>query len=111
MGNVVRIPNTSAELVRFPVFAEQAGAQLNPTAVAPMFAFVDQGLDPVGVDDPLTYALTGSWDTVVRGSNTTYFAQFLSPTSLTSGKRYWIWVKMVQGGQDIRRRVGVLDSI
>ncbi len=99
-----RIDSTSLEYVRFPVWADTAGALANPTADVVKAAFIaNANAKPAAGDWK-----TAGWDQNVIGG---YVAQVLVGTggavTLTPGE-YYAWVQLTDGAEIVVRQVGQL---
>lgn len=99
-----RIDSTSLEHLRFPVFADTAGAPYNPTADTVAVAFMTAPNTKPATGD----WKTGGWDTTAIG---TYVATVLVGTggavALTPGT-YYVWVRITDNPEIIVREVGEL---
>lgn len=98
-----RVSSASVEYVRFPVFADAAGALVVPTSYTVQVAFLtsSSGLPQVG-----DWHAAG-WDQNAIG---TYVAQVLVGTGgvgLAAGT-YYVWIQITAAPETIVRQVGQL---
>lgn len=103
------LSSASLEYVRVPVSATVNGAKIDPTTDAVKFAFKSDGTTPVSGD-----FVTGSWETAVTGSTTTYLARCLvgpgGTTTLTAAT-YRVWVKITDSPEVPIRAVDWLTIV
>lgn len=100
----VRISSASTETLRCPVFADSAGALVNPSTYTVQFAFIASASALPQVGD----WKTGSWDTNIIGG---YVAQVLvgpSGAANPGSGSYYMWVQIVGAGETVVRQVGQL---
>lgn len=99
-----RISSASTEYVRFPVFADTAGALANPTTDTVKVALLaSSSALPQATDWK-----TASWDTNAIGG---YVAQILvGPTgAINPGPgTYYAWMQLADGSELVVRQVGQL---
>ena len=97
-----RVSAASTEYVRFPVFADSAGAIAVPTGYPVAFAFTTS--TPAA---PTSFT-AGSWDQNVIGG---YVAQVLvgpaGAITLAAGT-YYAWIQLTAGTETVVRQVGQL---
>jgi len=97
-----RVSAASTEYVRFPVFADSAGAITVPTGYAVGFAFT------TSTPGAPTVFTAGSWDQNVIGG---YVAQILigpaGAITLAAGT-YYAWIQLTAAGETVVRQVGQL---
>lgn len=100
-----RISSLSLEQLRFPVFADAAGAPVNPTGYTAQVAFLGgSNVNPVSGDWK-----TGAWDTTAIG---TYVATVLvGPGGAANPPpgTWYVWVQINTGTEVIVRQVGELE--
>jgi hypothetical protein len=99
-----RISSASTEYVRFPVFADTAGALANPTGdVVKVALLTNPNTPPITSDWK-----TAGWDVNVIGG---YVAQILvGPNGVTNpgAGTYYTWLQLADGGETVIRQVGQL---
>jgi len=99
-----RISSASTEVVRFPVFADSAGALVNPTSYTVAFALLTSATAVPGVSD----WKAGTWDVNAIGG---YVAQLLvGPNGVTNpgSGTYYCWIQITVAGETVVRQVGQL---
>lgn len=99
-----RISSASSEMLRCPVFADAAGALVNPSAYTVSFAFLaSASAVPVAGDWK-----AGTWDSNIIGG---WVAQVLvGPAGVTNpgSGAYYMWVQIIGAGETVVRQVGQL---
>lgn len=98
-----RVSSASLEYVRFPVWADSAGAITNPSSYTVQAAFLASSTATPQTAD----WHAGSWDQNVIG---TYVAQVLVGTggvALAAGT-YYVWVQVTASPETVVRQVGQL---
>ena len=99
-----RVSSLSLETLRFPVFADGAGAIYNPTADAVAVAFMAaSNTNPAGGDWKI-----GGWDTTAIG---TYVATCLvgpGGAATPAPGSWYVWVRITDNPEIIVREVGEL---
>ena len=99
-----RISSASKEYVRFPVFADTAGALVNPTGDVVQVALLSSASAPPQVTD----WHAASWDQNVIGG---YAAQILvGPGGAVNpgAGTYYAWIQLTDGSEIVVRQVGQL---
>lgn len=104
----MNISSLTKEYIRVEVEATDSGVQVDPTGTPPEFSFEDFDTDP----EPTAWT-AGEWETVVKGTNTTYYARILVGTTgatvvLVDGK-YYVWLKVTSSPEVPVRKVGSLN--
>lgn len=100
-----RISSLSLEQLRFPVFADAAGAPVNPTSYTVQVAFMAASNTNPAVGD----WKAGGWDTTIIG---TYVATVLvGPGGVANPApgTWYVWVQINTGTEIIVRQVGELE--
>lgn len=105
---LVNISVLTTEYIRVRVEAEDSGVPVDPTSNPPEFALLDFDTDPDPVGGDWS---NGTWETVVSGSETQYYARIIVGTGgivLVVGK-YNVWLKVTHSPEIPVRKVGALD--
>lgn len=109
MASPLTIPTGSLEYVRVPVYAEAAGAQVDPTGDTVQMAFMPGSQTPEAGDWK-----SATWDSDTSTTPATYRAQCLigpSGTVTLNRGTYTVWVKITDSPEVPVRPVGSLKVI
>lgn len=88
MNSDLQIPASSLQYIKFPITAEVAGADYDPTADQVDLAFVAVGAQPGSGD-----WVSGSWETILT---VPYARALIGPggVKVLAKGIYWVWVRV-----------------